>query len=98
MTSVIGSCWEKAATSSGWAGIQGWVFRGAQELADGIGGNSIKHFMETLTSPCQLFVHCLDNANCPTFHIKSYGDKLPLTDPFLSTEPAEVDHPLAHLN
>ncbi|RXK34714.1 hypothetical protein M231_08030 [Tremella mesenterica] len=48
--------------------------------------------------PVSLLVHCLNKAQCPTIHLKSYGQKLPLVPELLGTDPAEVSHPLSHLN
>ncbi|EIW65415.1 hypothetical protein TREMEDRAFT_66609 [Tremella mesenterica DSM 1558] len=48
--------------------------------------------------PVPLLVHCLKSVHCPTIHLKSYGQKLPLVPGLVGTDPAELVHPLSHLN
>lgn len=50
------------------------------------------------TVPAWLFVHCLVKAECPTVYIKAYGQKQPLHPDFINRDPAETEHPEAHLN
>jgi hypothetical protein len=45
-----------------------------------------------------VFIHCLKEAGCDTIRIKAYGQKLPITDKFLPTEPADVTHRWASHN
>lgn len=47
--------------------------------------------------PVSMLVHCLCSIGCPTVHLRQYGQKLPLVEPFLSAEPAPV-HMLSKYN
>lgn len=48
--------------------------------------------------PTSVFIHCLSEAGCNTLRLKAYGQKMPMIDRFLTTEPAEVDHRWASHN
>ncbi|OWZ27404.1 hypothetical protein C347_06199 [Cryptococcus neoformans AD2-60a] len=48
--------------------------------------------------PMPLFLHCLVKAGCDTFRLQTYGQKLPLMTPFILSEPAQANHPLASIN
>ncbi|OXG30373.1 hypothetical protein C360_04743 [Cryptococcus neoformans Bt15] len=48
--------------------------------------------------PMPLFLHCLVKAGCDTFRLQTYGQKLPLMMPFILSEPAQANHPLASIN
>lgn len=42
--------------------------------------------------PTSVFVSCLVAAGCHTIRLKAYGQKMPLLDRFILTEPAQLDH------
>jgi len=42
-----------------------------------------------------VFIHRLIQARCDTVRIKAFGQKTPLTEHFLRTEPAQSSHPWA---
>nr|XP_018998912.1 uncharacterized protein I203_08552 [Kwoniella mangroviensis CBS 8507]OCF62373.1 hypothetical protein I203_08552 [Kwoniella mangroviensis CBS 8507] len=48
--------------------------------------------------PTSVFVHCLIASGCTVIRLKAYGQKMPITDCFLSSEPAQVDHKYAKYN
>lgn len=48
--------------------------------------------------PISLFLHCLMEAGCKELRLQAYGQKLPLMKPFILSEPAQPDHPLADMN
>ena len=48
--------------------------------------------------PTTVFIHCLMAAGCDTIRLKAYGQKMPMTDDFLHTEPAQTDHRWAEHN
>ena len=58
---------------------------------------SFRASLGTSHVPTPVFVHCLEKAGCSTLLLKQYGQKLPLINPYLGLEPAQL-HPLAHLN
>lgn len=43
--------------------------------------------------PTSVFIHCLQQADCDTLRLKAYGQKMPIDARFLTTEPADLDHP-----
>lgn len=48
--------------------------------------------------PTAVFIHCLDAAGCDTIRLKAYGQKMPMLEEFMQTEPADVDHRWAEHN
>ncbi|RSH95783.1 hypothetical protein EHS25_000875 [Saitozyma podzolica] len=48
--------------------------------------------------PTSVFIHCLTAAGCDTIRLKAYGQKMPMTENFLHTEPAQTDHRWAEHN
>lgn len=48
--------------------------------------------------PISLFLYCLIEAGCKELRLHAYGQKLPLMAPFILSEPAQPDHPLAEMN
>lgn len=48
--------------------------------------------------PTAVFIHCLDAAGCDTIRLKAYGQKMPMLDEFMQTEPADVEHRWAEHN
>lgn len=48
--------------------------------------------------PTSVFIHCLNTAGCRAIRLKTYGQKMPLTDMFLTKEPAQTDHQWAKHN
>ena len=48
--------------------------------------------------PTSVFIDCLMAAGCHTIRLKSYGQKMPMTTPFLHNEPAQTDHRWAEHN
>lgn len=48
--------------------------------------------------PISLFLHCLMEAGCKELRLQAYGQKLPLMNPFILSEPAQPNHPLAEMN
>jgi len=48
--------------------------------------------------PTSVFIDCLIAAGCHTIRLKSYGQKMPMTAPFLHNEPAQINHRWAKHN
>lgn len=44
------------------------------------------------TIPASIFIHCLNGAGCDTIRLKAYGQKMPINQTFLPTEPAHQQH------